>query len=557
MPGQVALIDLTEFALTVDVLPPDANHGEVFTRRWVVDLVLDLVGYTADRDLSTVVALESACGTGAFLVGMADRLGASLRAYGRRLGEAAGSLRAYDLLPGNVRAARRAVVATLVGHGWAVAEAEGIAAGWIRQGDFLLRRHESETVDVVVGNPPYIRLEDVPQVRSDTYRTACPTMGGRADVFVGFYEVALKALKQEGRLGFICADRWMRNAYGRALRGLVTERFAVDAVIVMHDVDAFEEQVSAYPAITILRNGKQGRALVADTTSTFSAEGAGRLVEWTTRNDTASFRRDGVAAAWLPHWFDTDDGWPAGSPERLALVARLEERFPAIEATGAKIGIGLASGADRVYVTTDHEVVEPERLLPMVMRGDLRTGSVQWSGHHLVNPWEATGLVDLSRWPRLRRYFASHDLAVRGRNVARRSPGREHRTIDRVIEGLATTPKLLLADMTDRIRPVLDDGKYYPHHNLYWITSDDWDLRVLGGLLLSDVAELFVSTYCVRMRGGTLRLQAQYLRRIRVPSPSDIDEADAAILRDAFDRRDAAAATAVALRLYGVEAIPG
>jgi hypothetical protein len=28
------------------------NHGEVFTRRWVVEVLLDLTGYTADRDLS-------------------------------------------------------------------------------------------------------------------------------------------------------------------------------------------------------------------------------------------------------------------------------------------------------------------------------------------------------------------------------------------------------------------------------------------------------------------------------------------------------------------------
>lgn len=35
------------------------------------------------------------------------------------------------------------------------------------------------------------------------------------------------------------------------------------------------------------------------------------------------------------------------------------------------------------------------------------------------------------------------------------------------------------------MHPVLDDGQTYPHHNLYFVTSQKWDLRVLGGLLLS------------------------------------------------------------------------
>ncbi len=209
-------------------------------------------------------------------------------------------------------------------------------------------------------------------------------------------------------------------------------------------------------------------------------------------------------------------------------------------------------------MTKDKTVAEPKRMLPMVMREDLKSGSVAWSGHYLVNPWSPEGLVDLAKWPKLRSDYEANLPALLQRNVARKNPGREHRTIDRVIEGLCQRRKLLLADMSDRIRPVLEPGKYYPHHNLYWIHEDggDWDLEVLGGLLLSDVAELFISTYCVRMRGGTLRFQAQYLRRIRLPRFCDINEKDRVSLRDAFLRRDTVAATNVALRIYGVEAIP-
>ena len=47
-------------------LPSEAavENGEVFTRRWVVDLILDLVGYTPDKDLAVLRICEPACGEG-------------------------------------------------------------------------------------------------------------------------------------------------------------------------------------------------------------------------------------------------------------------------------------------------------------------------------------------------------------------------------------------------------------------------------------------------------------------------------------------------------------
>ena len=66
-------------ALIVD---PGATFGEVFTRRWVVDLILDLVGYTPDRDLASMVLVEPSCGSGAFLGPVVERLIESARAHG-------------------------------------------------------------------------------------------------------------------------------------------------------------------------------------------------------------------------------------------------------------------------------------------------------------------------------------------------------------------------------------------------------------------------------------------------------------------------------------------
>jgi hypothetical protein len=115
---------------------------------------------------------------------------------------------------------------------------------------------------------------------------------------------------------------------------------------------------------------------------------------------------------------------------------------------------------------------------------------------------------------------------------------------------------LVLPDLKAASHPVLDDGRYYPHHNLYYVVSDSWDLEVLGGLLLSDVANLFVGAYCVKMRGGCYRFQAQYMRRIRVPDPKAVPNRIRRSLADAFLTRDVERATAAARRAYGLEHLP-
>ncbi|MFC9883131.1 Eco57I restriction-modification methylase domain-containing protein [Streptomyces libani] len=528
------------------------EYGEVYTRDWVVNMILDLAGYTPDRDLAKFVITDPACGSGAFLLGIAQRLSDACRK--EEVDLPAGGIRALDLLSRNVRASREAVTDLLVKEGWDRTHVEPLVEGWIRQGDYLL--DECQSADFVVGNPPYIRIEDVPDARMKLYRQNHPTMVGRADIYVGFYERALRSLTPDGALAFICADRWMRNQYGRELRHLVADQFSVDFVAIMHNVDAFEESVAAYPAVTVLRKRAQASVVAVETSKLFDAMQACELVSWTYEGSHAQTAA-GYEAVRLPGWFPGGESWPAGSPGRLEMLEELNEKFPPLEDTGARVGIGLASGADAVFLTQDPHQVEQSRALPMCMVRDARTGTLKWDGTYLVNPWEQDGmLVDLDRYPQLKMYFERHREALAGRYVARKNPAKWYKTIDKVDSSLTAKPKLLLPDMKLTIHPVLDEGGHYPHHNLYYVVADAWDLRVLGGLLLSRVAQAFVEAYAVRMRGGTLRFQAQYLRRIRVPRPETIDASDALALARAFDGRDIEAATAAALRVYGLDHLP-
>jgi hypothetical protein len=537
------------------VLPPVTGleaKGVVYTKRWVVDLLLDLAGYRPENNLVDTVAVEPSAGDGAFLVPMVERLILSCKQLGRSVTECDGSLVAYELDEGSAEKARDVTVAVLTASGVDQALALRLAKKWVRYGDYLL---ESTSVDAdfVIGNPPYVRLEDIPEEVASLYRSAYRTMRGRADLYVAFFEAALHQLKEGGVCAFICADRWMRNQYGGDLRELITSRFGVEVVIEMHEADAFHDEVDAYPAVTVIRRKAQESAVVASAGPEAGNTGAKEL--FATIEATAGGKKVdsplGFRAARVENWFSGSDPWACHSPAQLTLLRRLEDRFPKLE-SNARVGIGVATGNDSLFITQDSDLVEPSRLLKLALAKDLVAGTMQWSGHYLVDPWNGEGLVDLTAYPRLRAYFERNAAALKQRHTATKNVSGWYKTIDRVSHSLTSTPKLYIADIKDRLEPVLDHGETYPHHNLYFVHSDKWNLDVLGGLLMSAVGQFFVDCYGVRMRGGYWRFQAQYLRRIRVPQPEDVPKSQAASLAEAFRKRDRAHATQVALELYGI-----
>lgn len=150
----------------------------------------------------------------------------------------------------------------------------------------------------------------------------------------------------------------------------------------------------------------------------------------------------------------------------------------------------------------------------------------------------------------------AHRSVLQKRHVAKKSGKAWFRTIDRVYPELVATPKLFIPDIAGSNEVVYDPDCYHPHHNLYYITSEKWDLEVLGDLLSSQVALFFIWSYAVKMRGGYLRFQAQYLRRIRVPDPKNLPESLSRSLKTAFKKRDFHTLDSLALKAYGLPSLP-
>ena len=526
----------------------ETERGAVFTRPEVVAALLDLAGYTVDRPLHQWRLLEPSFGAGDFLLTAVQRLLESFMAAGgspARGRQLRAAIRGVEVHPGSFDTTREAVKRLLIRKGFTPAIADTLCESWLVRDDFLLAPLEG-MFDVVIGNPPYVRQERIPTPLMAEYRRRYSTIYDRADLYVPFFERGLQLLGKDGRLAFICANRWLKNKYGGPLRGLIARDFHLSHYIDMEGTDAFKSEVIAYPAITVIRRGEGILTRIARRPDSILALPG--LVRALLKGGPRDERIEEVERV-----VRGSEPWLLDAAAPLQVLRRLEKDFPEMEDAGCKVGIGVATGADRVFIGEYGALpVEEARKLPLLMARDLQDGVIVWGGKGVVNPFETDGsLASLKAHPNFGAYIRKHQEILGKRHVAQKSGGAWYRTIDRIYTELTKTPKLLIPDIKGEPMVVFDEGQYYPHHNLYHVTSSSWDLRALATLLRSSIAVLFVSTYCVKMSGGFLRFQAQYLRRICVPRWESLSASQRKALAAAAPT-DRAAIDEAAFAAYGL-----
>lgn len=524
------------------------ERGAVFTRREVVDFILDLVGYTPDRPLWRSSLLEPSFGSGDFLLPALSRLLESAFRDGIPPLQLKEAIRAVELHSDTFEATRKRIVRTLVERGLSRSESNELADAWLINSDFLIEDFAG-SFDFVIGNPPYVRQELIPAPLLAEYRRRFTTLYDRADLYVPFIERSLRLLSANGILGFICSDRWMKNRYGGPLREMVSKGFRLKFYVDMVGTPAFQTDVIAYPAITVIQRAKSGPVRVAHRPQINAESLADLSVELkkASGRQSAAVSEVELGPSGSEPWLLEADARPS-----LGLIRKLEKEFPTLEEAGCSVGIGVATGADKVFIGPFAEMdVEADRKLPLVMTRDILDGTVQWRGLGVINPFEEDGrLAELDRYPRFAAYLEKHGEKLRNRHCAQRTHAGWYRTIDRITPSLAKTPKLLIPDIKGSAHIVLEEGQLYPHHNLYYVVSKEWPLNALHLVLKAGIAHLFVRAYSTKMHGGALRFQAQYLRRIRLPFWADLPPEDRDQLIEAGNTNSPELAISILKRIY-------
>jgi tRNA1(Val) A37 N6-methylase TrmN6 len=111
--------------------------------------------------------------------------------------------------------------------------------------------------DVVIGNPPYVRVENISLTQKDYFQQCYSSFKGRADLYVYFYEISIELVKKAGYISFITPNKWFKTKYGENLRDLMKE------LQILEITDFFElkifEDASTEPQIIVFKNLKGGK----------------------------------------------------------------------------------------------------------------------------------------------------------------------------------------------------------------------------------------------------------------------------------------------------------
>jgi adenine-specific DNA-methyltransferase len=374
----------------------------------------------------------------------------------------------------------------------------------IISGDFLTI--QIPHCDIVIGNPPYVRHENIPSPKKELYRNLFFTFNHRSDLYIPFYEKGLNLLNKDGILSFICSNRWLKNQYGSTLRKLVSTKFDLKEVIDLVSTEPFEEAALAYPAITTIIN-----------TATGVVPKYYQVKELAALNKIHDLKKpDRELHLQSTNWF----------------ISEIKgEKYPnylnTISNQGFKIGIGVATGCDQVFISDQFEkIVEKELLLPLLTSRDLKGDKFLWGGKHLLNPYNNRGeLIDLNTFPKAKDYLLLNYGILMNRHISKKQPLNWFRTIDRIESSLTRKPKIILPDISGNKFIFIDEGQYYPHHNLYYITGQNTiKLTILAAILMSDFVRNQLLEISNQMNGGYPRWQSQNLRKIKIPIINSIPE---------------------------------
>lgn len=110
---------------------------------------------------------------------------------------------------------------------------------------------------VVIGNPPYVRGENIDESVRDSLKKVYPGLFlGHIDIYAAFIRRAVDLLKNEGILGFIVSNKWMRAKYGRPLRKIFINEGDILELIDFSGYKVFKD-ATVDTAVVLFRKGNK------------------------------------------------------------------------------------------------------------------------------------------------------------------------------------------------------------------------------------------------------------------------------------------------------------
>lgn len=225
-------------------------NGAFFTPDYIIDFIINEV-----KPQPNDKNLDPSCGCGAFLIGLTDyykkTFGKSIKSIVKE------NIFGSDILTYNIHRTKLLLTIYALQHNEILEET-----------DFNLYNQDSLkadwylTFDTVVGNPPYVKFQDLSdENREYLIKNWTTVEGGTFNLYFAFFELGYKLLKPTGRLGFITPNNYFTSLAGEAIRRFFQQKKCVSRIIDFTHKKVFDAQT--YTALTFL-NKQENEAISFD-----------------------------------------------------------------------------------------------------------------------------------------------------------------------------------------------------------------------------------------------------------------------------------------------------
>ncbi len=109
--------------------------------------------------------------------------------------------------------------------------------------------------DIVIGNPPYLRIQgirDVDSALADIYTDKFDSATGAFDLYALFVEQGLRIIAPKGIVNYIMPVKWTNAAFGKGLRGVITDNSSASKIITFGAYQVFN--ASTYTGLQWFKN---------------------------------------------------------------------------------------------------------------------------------------------------------------------------------------------------------------------------------------------------------------------------------------------------------------
>lgn len=393
--------------------------------------------------------------------------------------------------------------------------------------------------DVVIGNPPYIRQEEISESKNYLISSFKETGTGTADLYVYFVEQAMKILKIEGEFSYIIPNKWMRAGYGKKLREFVSKN-KIYQITDFGDLPVFEE-ATTYPTIIQLKK--------SNPQNTFKACKIAYLDFGKGLNKYLEENEIHVNVNEL-----SKDGWTLSDSKVQSLLLKIKSLgIPIGEFVNHKIYRGILTGLNEAFIideaTKQKLISEDGRsndiIKPFLAGRDIKRYQTPTNDKYLIlfpkgftksqilaNNYSDTLLSENAKissdiqyrdaWELIvANYPAISNHLIEHRTKAEKRSDKgdywwELRACDYYEE--FEKAKIVWAETSFENQFCLVEGGIYLNKTTFMIPSDD---QVLLAILNSCVAKFYFNSVVSKVRGGYFSMSKTYVENFNICYPND------------------------------------